>query len=450
MHPSGYLRATAHRWRIVLCTLTLGGVIGAGVSLLTPATYSTQVQFFVSTADARNSSQLAESGAFARARVKSYTQLISTAKVLDPVAQEVGNLSPGDLAKRITASAPPDTVMIDVRVTDRSAQQTRRIADALAQQLPRTVESLEQIPNDAVSPVKVTLVSAPRASVTQVSPKPLRNIALGLSLGLLLGIALAWMRERLDRRIRTKEDISRTTDHPVIGVIPDDSDSGQHGLIRSDSRSPSGEAFRRLRTNLRFRGSTPKPRVVLVTSPLAGEGTSTVAGNLAVALAETGESVVLVETDLRRPRLLGDLGVRHGTGLTDVLTRRAALADAVITLGAGRPSVLGGGHFAESPSELLGSSEMKDVLRDLASRFDCVILDAPPILDVTDAALLGATADGVVLVAAADGTTSAHQLDEALDDLAAVHATVIGVVVNRISPKSNNHSGFRPAARRET
>lgn len=424
--------------------------LAALLTVLTPKSYQSKVQFFVSTStsDANNAS-LAQGGTFTQARVKSYTQLLKSPKVLDAAATRVNAETPRadtntqaaaqvkgrDLVSKVTSTVPPDTVLIDVAVTDRDPEQAYRIAKAIGEVFPGTVADLERVSADKPSPVKVTLVQSPTVNDAAVNPKPMRNLALGIILGLLLGLAIAVLRERFDNRIRSKDDVEELTDISVIGGIPFDADAPNHPLIvQADPHSSRSEAFRSLRTNLQFVNAAKHPRVIVMTSSLAGEGKTTTTANLALTMAEAGAKVVLIEGDLRRPRLLRYLGIEGAVGITDVLIDRAELNDVVQRFGEHELGVVGAGQIPPNPSELLGSDAMRTVLNELKDVFDYVIIDAPPLLPVTDAAILGAITDGTVVVAAS-GSVTTDQLQSALDSLESVNAITLGIVLNKVPRK---------------
>lgn len=443
MDLASYLRVVRKRWRIIVSTALLMVCAAAALTLLTPRKYESTVQFFVSTADSSTNAQLAQGGTFTQQRVKSYTELIATPKVLGPVAQQLNIEDVSALSKQVTATAPPDTVLIEAAVTDRSPQRAFQIAQALGRQFPQTISEIERVSATQPSPIKVTTVREPTVNDAAVSPRPTRNLALALVLGLVLGLGLALLRDRLDNRVRTKEDLEALTESPVIGVIPFDSDASDHPLIvRSDAHSSRSEAFRSLRTNLQFLDAANHPRSIVVTSSLAGEGKSTTTANLALAIAESGASVCLIEGDLRRPRLLQYLGLEGGVGITDVLIERVDLADVLQPFGEHQLAVIGAGAIPPNPSELLGSQSMRDVIARLAERFTYVIIDAPPLLPVTDAAVLGALTDGVILISGSSLVTD-DQVDTALDSLEQVNANVLGVVLNRAPRKKRSAYDYR-------
>ena len=436
MDLQSYVRLLRKGWRLVAAVTLLVVGVAALLTVLTPKQYESTLQFFVSTSDSTDTSQLAQGSTFTQQRVKSYQQLLTTPKVLAPVISDLHlTTTPAALSHQVSVSVPPDTVLINVSVRDPKAEQAAAIAQMIAKQFPTTVTDIERVSDSAPSPIKVTLVQPASVNDTPVAPRPTRNLALGLILGLLLGGALTVLRATLDNRVRDKADIEAITEAPVVGAIPFDADAPEHPLIvQADPRSNRAEAFRSLRTNLQFLDVANHPRVIVVTSSLAGEGKTTTAANLALTLAQSGARVCLIEGDLRRPRLLDYLGLEGAVGITDVLIGRAALRDVIQPFGSENLSVIGAGVLPPNPSELLGSTAMRDVVDQLHGLFDYVLIDAPPLLPVTDAAILSTFTGGAVMIAGS-GLVTRDQLDAALGTLEAVNGRVLGIVLNRI-PRS--------------
>ena len=428
-----YLHILRRRWMTVFVVGSLCVILAGAITLLTPNRYQSNVEFFVSTSQAADTADLAQGSTFTQKRVKSYTQIVSTPIVLRPVIEATNvDLTPAELGRNIEATSPADTVLLKVSVRDRSRAQARTLAEALSTEFPAIVEQLESVTPDQPSPVKLTLVGPPTSSDVAVSPRPLRNIALGVVLGLLLGVAVAVVKHLLDRKIRSKDDVEEVTDVVVLGGIPFDSDAEKRPLIiQADPLSGRAEAFRSLRTNLQFIDAASHPRVMVVTSSIAGEGKSSTVANLALAMAEARQRVCVIEADLRRPKLLSYLGMEGSVGLTDVLIGRVALDDVLQPFGSHALTVLGAGAAPPNPSELLGSEGMIDVLRYLSGRYDHVIIDGPPLLPVTDSAVLSRLADGAIVVVGS-GVVNRDQLDGALDNLRTANAAVLGIVLNRI------------------
>lgn len=430
-----YWRILRQRWPIVLGATLLCTALAAALTIATPRTYGSSIEFFVSTSsgDAGNAAQLASGNLFTQQRVKSYQQLLKTPKALEPVIDKVGeDLTVSQLSDKVAGSIPPDSVLLDVVVTDRDPERARLIAEAVATTFPSVVDELERVDADKPSPVKLTVVKPAVANLTPVAPRPSRNIALGAVLGLLLGGGLAVLRETLDTKVRTKDDLEVLTDATLLGGIPFDSDAAKHPLIlHSDPTAGRAEAFRTLRTNLQFVDAAQHPRIIVVTSSIASEGKSSTSANLGLALAESGASVCVIEGDLRRPNLLDYMGLEGSVGLTDVLIGRYDLVDVIQPFGRLSLSILGAGPTPPNPSELLGSTAMRDVLAELRRSYDYVIIDAPPLLPVTDGAVLSTQADGAILVVGS-GVVTKDQLDHAMDSLETVNGKLLGLVLNRV------------------
>lgn len=435
MDLQSYLRVIRKRWRTIAVTVLVVLVAAAVATALSPRKYESTVQFFVSTSDSSSGAELVQGGTFTQQRVKSYSELITTPKVLAPVAKDAGVKDATTLSGKVTAEAPPETVLIEATVLDSSPEQAMKVAKALGKQFPKTIDEIEQVSEKRGSPVKVTTVREPSLNSTPVSPHVFRNMAIALVLGLLLGLSLALLRDRLDTRVRSKNDVAETTTAPVIGTIPFDSDAPNHPLcLTTDTHSNRSEAFRSLRTNLQFVDADKHPRVIVLTSTLPNEGKSTTAANLALALADSDASVCLIEGDMRRPRLMSYLGLEGAVGLTDVLVGSIGAHDVLQQFGRHELWVIGAGTRPPNPSELLGSQAMRDFIERLRNRFDYVIIDAPPLLPVTDGAVLGALADGAIMVTGS-GLVSREQVRSAIGSLEQVNASLLGVVLNR-APQS--------------
>jgi len=437
-----YLEVARKRWRLIAVVTLSVLAISAVWTILSPRVYASTTQFFVSTSGDANAASLQQGNTFTQARVKSYTQLLESPRVLDPVIASTGiDTTAQELAKQVTSTVPLDTVVIEVTVTDESPQQAAAIAASLGEVFPKTIADLEKVRENQPSPVKVTVVKDATVDTAPVSPRPARNLALGAVLGLLLGFGAALLRDVLDQRIKTQRDVTAVTDHTLLGGIAFDPDAPDHPLIvQVDPRSPRAEAFRSVRTNLQFVNVSDPPRSIIVTSSMPGEGKSTTAANLALSLADAGLSVVVIEGDLRRPRLLEYMGFEGAVGLTDVLIGRLEVKDALQQFGRSRLWLLGAGPIPPNPSELLGSATMEALVEQLAVRFDYVIIDAPPLLPVTDAAVLSTIVDGALIVVGA-GVVSRDQLTHAIASLEAVNGKVLGLILNRVAATGGNSYG---------
>jgi capsular exopolysaccharide synthesis family protein len=427
-----YGRMLRKRWLLIAACLLLGGAAGYGASALATPIYQAQTQIFVSAQSTDPSlSDAAQGGLFTQQRVISYAQIVNTPAVLGPVIEQLHlNMSTDQLAKQVSATAPLNTVLINVSVDDPSAVRARDIANAVSQEFADQVRVLETPVSGGPAPVKLTVVKQADLPTSPVTPRTKVNLALGILLGLALGVGLAVLRDSLDTTIKRVEDLQTITGAGALGMIAYDHDAVKRPLVTAiDPSSQRSESFRTLRTNLQFVDIDHPPRTVVITSAVAGEGKSTTACNLAITLAQAGIRVALVESDLRRPKIADYLGVEGSVGLTSVLIGRATLDDALQTWGRSGLAVLASGPIPPNPSELLGSGHMVALLRQLQQRFDVVIIDAPPLLPVTDAAVLSRICDGAVLVVRY-GKTKREQLQRTVNALATVDARILGTVMN--------------------
>ena len=273
-----------------------------------------------------------------------------------------------------------------------------------------------------------------------ISPRTRLNLLLGLLLGGLIGVGIAVLRHTLDTSVKSSEALEEAADSTPLGTVIYDPDAGASPLVTLRG-TPRAEAFRTIRTNLQYVDVDNPPRSVVVTSSLPGEGKSTTACNLAIAVAQAGAKVLLLEADLRRPKVAEYLGVDGSRGLTDVLIGKAPLDSTIIHWNRGMMDFLPAGAIPPNPSELLGSRHMADLLKYLRSRYNVVIIDAPPLLPVTDAAILATVVDGAILVAKYGSTTS-EQVADSADALRQVNARILGTVLNFAPVRRRKKYGY--------
>ncbi|MGY1846806.1 polysaccharide biosynthesis tyrosine autokinase [Blastococcus sp. SYSU DS1021] len=443
MELKDVLQAIRSGWWILVCTVLLAvGVAGFLTWQATPL-YSSSTQLFVSTSTTTDTSTAYQGNLFSQQRVTSYAQLLTGEELASRVVADLGlELTPAEVAAKVTATAVPETVILEVSVTDSSAQRAQDIAASLAQQFTQQVTELETPEGGEASTVKVTTVEGADLNEAPVSPDPIRNVALGAVLGLLLGLGLALLRSRLDNTVKTPEEIRSLTGTGVIGTVLEDPRLAEEHLVADlDDHSISAEAYRAIRTNLQFLDVDHPPRAIIVSSAIPGEGKSTLAVNLATALAQQGSRVMLIEADLRRPRITRYMGLISGAGLTNVLAGTAALHEVAQPWGDGKLTVLGAGPMPPNPSEMLGSAQMRALLDQLKATNDYVIVDAPPLLPVTDAAVLSVLSDGCVITARY-GKTRREELSEAAAALQRIDAKLLGVVLNRVPQAAGAARGY--------
>lgn len=416
---------------------TLAGLLAGGAaSVLVQPTYKADTQLFVAIQNSGSVQEMQQGNTFSQARVQSYVKTIRTPVVLQPAIDALGlDITSDELARKVEASTELNTVLITISVADTSPVQAAAIAEAIANSLVKAVEMLERPKTGGMSPVGLSIIAPAAAPASPAAPNTRLNLLLGLLSGAVVGIGVALLRTKLDDRVRGETDLREITDAPLLGGISFDQDAAKRPLLtQARHQSPRAESFRQLRTNLQFAFVSGRAKSVLVSSSLPGEGKSTTATNLAIALAQAGQSVCLVDADLRRPMINEYLGLDRNAGLTTALVGDADLNDLLQLWGDANLCVLTSGQIPPNPSELLGSQGMSDLLQSLEEAFDTVIIDAPPLLPVTDAAVLSQHVGGVVLVV---GTEKVHRrdLEKSLNALEMVGANVLGVVLNRLPVK---------------
>jgi len=424
-----FVKLLRTRWLIILVTLVVGLLGAIAVNLLSTPLYEASTRLFVSTTSGATLAETYQGNRFSQERVVSYTELLMGETLAQRTIDKLDlDITAEDLRENVTARSKPDTVLIDVMVKDESPVRARDIADALSDEFVSLVSELET-PPDGTRPDARVIVEQ-RASIPDepVTPKTARNIALGVAVGLLLGIGLAVLRDVLDNTVKDREALEEITGVGVVGSIPLDKERRKEPAISFETdNSATAEAFRKLRTNLQFLAVDNPPRVLVVTSSMPHEGKSTTAINITLALAEADHSVALVEGDLRRPTLHNKLGVVGSVGFSTLLTGRASLDEALQKTRFTGLSVLASGALPPNPSELLGSAAAKKVIEELRTRFDYVVVDSPPLLAVTDAAVLATSADGV-LIMSRFAQTKRDQLAQAIAHLKDVDAPLLGAV----------------------
>ncbi|RKT36119.1 capsular exopolysaccharide synthesis family protein [Microbacterium sp. AG1240] len=442
MELSDYIRILRKNWLVIVVTTLVGVAVAAGFSLTRTPQFEATSGVFVSTEGGSTITELQQGSNFTQARIATYVELVEEPFVLNPVITDLGlNMNADALAGRVTASAQLDSTIVQITVTDADPAKAALIANALGASLANAVETLETRDGQEVSPVKLTRVRDAQAPRVPVSPNVPLNLALGGLVGLALGVGIAVLRAVLDNKVRNTRDIENLTDRPLIGAIPFDPKAKERPLIlEADPHNQRSEAFRALRTNLQFL-EMDGGNIFVVTSSLPSEGKSTTTINLAVALADAGKRVALLDTDLRKPKVAEYLNIEGGAGLTDVLIGRARVADVMLPWGKRPLYVLPAGKVPPNPSELLGSKQMGQLLEALGNEFDVVLCDAPPLLPVTDAAVLSKFTAGALLIVAA-GKTTTHQLSGALDALETVGSKVGGVVLTMLPTRGPDSYGY--------
>ncbi|MGH2555862.1 MAG: polysaccharide biosynthesis tyrosine autokinase [Actinomycetota bacterium] len=291
--------------------------------------------------------------------------------------------------------------------------------------------------NASVAQGSAQIVQQADVPTSPASPNKARNGILALFAGLALGIGLAFLRERLDDRIKTRQEIERRLGAPVLAAVPrtESWKSGNEArlVMRAEPKSPASEAYRTLGTNIQYLASRQSLKVMMVTSSLGGDGKTTTSANLAVALAQAGKRVILVSADLRRPRIHQFFSLPNDVGLSDALAGSIPTSKVTRDAGIRTLRVINAGPIPNDPAALLGSERTGDFLRGLRQVCDFVVIDTPPVLAVADASILAPLVDGTVFVMDA-GQSSRSALTQARDQLENAGANIIGAVYSNFEP----------------
>ncbi len=425
-------RATSlmRRWpTIVLCVL-LGLAAGAFGLATATETYTSHADVLISPPEEQSTE------AVAARTVASYAEVLGGRTTASSVVEQLGlSDSIRSIDRGLQAEVVDGTAVLRVTATREDAAQSAQITQAAARAF---IEWLR----DRDTTLTATIVSDAVAPASPASPSQPTWLAIGALLGLLVGLAAAALRNRADHSIRTPAELEEIAGAPVLGAIAFDKAAAQTPLITSlGTHHPRFEAVRILRTNLQFVDIDRDHKVITVTSSVPGEGKSTTACNLAIALAQTGAQVVLVEGDLRRPRVSEYLGVERTVGLTTVLVGRVPLEAGLQQASTPGLDVLTSGALPPNPSEILQTAAMSTLVSELRGRYDVVLIDAPPLLPVTDASLLASLSDGAILVVR-HGDTGREAVRTATTRLEAVGARLLGTVLSMAPVKELTRDGY--------
>ena len=429
---------------VIACTTFFALILTIGfTSTITPL-YQSEAEIFVSTpASNLDITGLATGSSFSQQRVKSYAQIINSPITLEPVVNRLNlKLTPEQLSGQVTASAPLDTVLITLIVTDTNPQLAAKIANTVAEQFGITVSELELHGIGVDSPVKVSLVKSAIPNENPISPNKKVNYLIGLVMGFALGVGIAYLRRVADNTVKNEDDLQGL---PLLAAIGFDIDADEKPLVTQIGRyAARTEAYRTLRTNIQFLMPDKHPQVIVLTSAFPSEGKTTSSINLALSLTHTGSTVILIEADLRRPKVAHYLEFSDmSKGLSELISSAEEInlkrvKGSTRRFEGSELDVIPAGKIPQNPAELLSSKKFDALIDFLRKKYDYVIIDCPPILPVTDAAIISTRADGALIVVHA-GVTKRPHFYGTRDALKAVGTEILGVIINKIP---NNAVGY--------
>ena len=434
-----------HRyWRSMLAVVLAVVAVAAVLTFAQTPRYTSTAQMFFGVQGGESVSDLAQGSTYTEKQMTSFARVATSPLVLRPVIADLGlTQSPRDLANDVTATVPLETVILEIEVSSTDPAQSARIANAIAAEVASSTSRLVPQAPGGTQAVRATVLTEAEPPDSPSSPRPVINLGLGLVLGSALAVAMGVLRLALNSKIRSEQDLAALTDSAILGVVPHDADTPTHPVVmHSDPQGARAEGIRRVRANLQFVDVDDGVRSMVISSSVPGEGKTTVAINLAVSLAESGQKVILVDADLRRPAVARYLGLEGNVGLTTVLIGKAEPMEVVQPWQGTSLDILPAGRVPLNPSELLGSRAMAALIDKLTGSYDLVLLDSSPLLPVADTLLLSKVVSGTVLVVGADRARRA-QLRDTLESLASVEADLLGLVINKIARRDASTYAYK-------
>lgn len=365
--------------------------------------------------------------------VSTYGEIVKSRVVTDKVIENLGlDLSFNEFRNKVSVNLVKDTEIIKIQVTDNNPTLATDIANETAVVFMDSVKNIMRVEN-------VQIIDKAQVPNNPIKPRPMYNMAIAGVLGLMAGVMLAFLLEFLDNTLKTPDDIEKHLELPVLGAIPVVKDEQANLISHTNSKSPVSEAFRTLRTNIQFSSIDKEIKTLIVTSSSPTEGKSTIAANMAITMAQSDKKVLLIDCDLRKPRVHKVFGMNNLEGLTNILMGEKVLSDLVHKDEAlENLNVVTSGPIPPNPAELMGSKRMKDFLDKIKEEYDIIILDTPPVGLVTDSAVLSTISDVVILVTAF-GQTDIDMSKRAKELLDKVNANIIGVVLNKVPTEGRSY-----------
>jgi capsular exopolysaccharide synthesis family protein len=439
-----FIRTLVLHWKLVAGAL-LACLVGAGaLTTLQTKHYQASATILISFSGVTSLNDVYNATEASQKLLSSYAAIAGGYTVAQRAVDELHvPVSAGALAGQTHVAYTPETMLFTITVWDTDPKRVAALAGAMADQFTAMVPTLgtgpgapaaqetrttpsspsQPAPGQAPLPVaRATVVERPGVPNRPFQPAPMRNMALGLVAGVLLGVAAALSRDAVDRTIRRREQLEELSVLPTLAELP-----AQRGSApRFGTESSFDDAMRGLRTRL-LRAMGPEARRVLVAAPFGGEGTTTTALNLALSFIELGEKVLLVEGDIRRPVIAGLMSVKSGCGLANLLVDRDIGLEAVHNTPVQNLFVVAS-RTARDDETLPRSTDLPDVLQDLSARYSRLVVDGPPVLATADTGLLADAMEVTVLVVRA-GRTTVDEVEDALHALRSTGTRVVGTVL---------------------
>lgn len=421
-------------WWIVV----IAAVLGAGGAFAYSATktpiFHSSASIYFSMRSATSGSDINQGSAYTQNQMLSFARLATSSAVMDKVQKQLANdgldVTDATLRRAVSVTIPQNTVVLDITAASADPEAAAAMSNSVADNLAEVVYEIAPKDDRGESTVVATVIQPGQPASIQTSPNKTQDAVLGLILGALaatLGIT-SWA--LLDRRVRSASALRQVTDHPMLGSVPFRRGARHGAAMLTSPNGSAAEAYRQVRSSLRFAGVEHDIGALAVTSSIAGEGKTTTAVNLALAYVEMGQSVLIIDADLRRPQVADVLRVDNVIGLASVLVGAVTAEDAIIRTSTGL-EVLSAGEHVPNPAQLLASHRMADLVGSLRANYDLIIVDTAPVLSVADATIIAQYVDATVVLVNVRKTTLG-QLERSLRALRGVGVSIAGIVLNGV------------------
>lgn len=436
-----FVRLTRRSWRALVIFVILGAAAMAGYTYTQPEVYEASSAGFIAAGSGTSYDGAVSGSQTAVARAQAYLPLMSTTNVFDRIAQDPSvNLQGQPLEGRLSATVATGSTMIIVNATASTPESALALANGALRALKDVINDIEKQASGGQPAIKVIPLETAVKPTKPISPDWRINIGLGAIGGLVAGYLFVFLRRGLDARIRSADDLPQLMGVGLLGNIP--KVSKRKLSIDSDDRDNrlAAESIRQVRTGLSFASVDRTVHSLTVTSANQSEGKTTIATSLAQVFAQSGRRTLIIDADLRRPAVSEELGIDESVGLSELLSGQVSVTQAIRPTDNPELFVLPAGRTPPNPSEMLGSAAFRTLVEEM-THDHFVIVDAPPLLPVTDAALVSVVVDGVVFVAAA-GKTRKPEIAAARRILEQVHARTLGLVLNMVPLRGSESSYY--------
>ncbi|MDG4665370.1 polysaccharide biosynthesis tyrosine autokinase [Mycobacterium sp. 236(2023)] len=433
MDLRSYGRMLLQRWPVLVSVFLVVGAVLAAASFMLPSVYTTSVRI-VFTSNLSTDTEMTTrqiSDLYLNSRLKTYAELVTTNQVLQPVIDSLGlDTTVADLVEQTEVTIPAGTTVIEMEVSAPTAAEAASTANRIANEMPWAVASLEGASTVAQSPIKVSILQPADIPEARSSPNVKLNLVVAAGLAFICAVFAAVLVETFDNRVRRRRDVT-ASGASYLGGIPKiaGAKAGTLLLFAQQSREVRS-IFRRIAMDVVY-AVDATPKCLIVTSPRTGAGKTTVAANIAGALAEAGNRVAFIDADFRGRRLAGQVGIEQVPGITDLVSGRTELDESGLYRSWGGFTIVPCGGSTVDVGEMLAGEKFSELIRSFADRFDVVIVDAPPITNPSEASRFTQNVANVVVVAQA-GKTRRAELRRVTGSLTQAGAKTLGVVLSRV------------------